>query len=92
VSFTVACAHPSVSVAISACSSPVAAAAGAGCKASATAWLDFGGGSTAALTGFSAANARIQIKHSTVAPALMAPLKFSVEPQCGQVSWVHCMT
>src|ERR1017187_2262507 len=39
----------------------------------------------------SAANVRMQIKHSTAAPAAISWPNVTVEPQCGQINWVLCM-
>jgi hypothetical protein len=44
------------------------------------------------VTGLAAANGRMQIKHSTVVPALTVPPKLSVDWQCGQVSCVPAIT
>jgi hypothetical protein len=49
-----------------------------------------GGGAASTITGFTAVKARMQIRHSTGVPALMAAPKLNVDPQCGQVNCVVC--
>jgi len=49
------------------------------------------GAETETVTGFTAANDCMQIKHSTDVPAAISVPKLSVEPQWGHANWVLCM-
>jgi hypothetical protein len=46
------------------------------------------GGVDSTVTGFVAVNARMQMRHSTGVPALIAAPKLKVDAQCGQVNCV----